>query len=243
MKKISSFALSLLLLPVLTAAQLGPSGKSMTWVERTPAAGGHFFRLWAPDDLPATYEPKIAITENCDGALNGGKLTINGSDELVCDDDIGGLADTPTPTPTGPTPTPTNTPTPTPTATPISANVFMRAACFQIGKDTGSVLVDGDDNAIGIPNDTGFTWTVTKASCRSDAASSDPTVMLRRNDGSVADMLSGNLTCDNDRDGGTTTSFSGSENVIADGDTIPINVVTAGGVAKVATVCVAYTVP
>jgi hypothetical protein len=124
---------------------------------------------------------------------------------------------------------------------------------FMIGADSGSVLVDGDDQPTGWANLLGGGFTIDEVWCEADAGS--PTVMLVRDDGSPQNMFSAALTCTSSRACsklGATTSADGStscvatleaaEDTLAVGDLIDYQIVSAGGTAKRITFMVRGTV-
>jgi len=117
---------------------------------------------------------------------------------------------------------------------PVSTRQFV----FVLGADNGAVLVDGDDQKQIWWNNLGSTATITKVGCICDGGT--PTVMIQRDDGSAANILSGDLSCTTT--GATTTSFVSGENVISDGHKIDFVIQAAGGVAKRLTLTGTYTV-
>jgi len=117
---------------------------------------------------------------------------------------------------------------------PVSTRQFV----FVLGADNGAALVDGDDQEQIWWNNLGSTATITKVGCICDGGT--PTVMIQRDDGSAANILSGDLSCTTT--GATTTSFVSGENVISDGHKIDFLIQTAGGVAKRLTLTGTYTV-
>jgi hypothetical protein len=112
-----------------------------------------------------------------------------------------------------------------------------RAITYLGGCDTCSVLADTDDQKMIYLNVVG-PMTITSVKCFSDAGT--PTINIQRDDGSPADVLSSALSCSTS--GGTSTSFNGSENILALNDKLDFVMVTAGGVAKRVTVVITATV-
>lgn len=110
---------------------------------------------------------------------------------------------------------------------------------FYMGADNGEVLADADDAPTCFWNQLGYAITITECCAESDGGT--PTIMLQRDDGTPADIFAANLTASTS--GACTTSFSGSENVVADDEKVDCNTVTAGGVAKRWALHCRYTVP
>lgn len=106
------------------------------------------------------------------------------------------------------------------------------------GTGASSALQDTDDEAASCLNKWGVTWTVTYVGCWANAGS--PTVMITKTGGN--NVLTGNLTC------GTTSWASGSltattaDKQTADGGTVDVNVVSAGGAASNIRVVIAGTI-
>lgn len=97
-------------------------------------------------------------------------------------------------------------------------------ATFEIvfANDRDGALLDTDDRPKIYPN-LGGTKTITQVKCWTDTGTS--TINLQRDDGSAANILASNLVCSTS--GASTTSFSGSENVISTGHNIDFVMVTA----------------
>jgi hypothetical protein len=108
---------------------------------------------------------------------------------------------------------------------------------FIIGADTGDALADTADQAGIYVNRLGRSITITEVWCQSDGGT--PTIQLQKDDGSVTDMLSSNLSCSTS--GATTTTFVSGENVVANTDKINYLTKTAGGTAKRITVFIKFT--
>ena len=106
------------------------------------------------------------------------------------------------------------------------------------GTGTSSVLQDTDDEVASCLNKYGVTWTVTYVGCWANAGS--PTVMITKTGGN--NVLTGNLTC------GTASWASGSltgttaDKQTADGGTVDVNIVAAGGTATNIRVVIAGTI-
>jgi hypothetical protein len=98
------------------------------------------------------------------------------------------------------------------------------AATFEIvfHNDRDGGLADTDDRAKIYPN-LGGTKTITQVKCWTDTGTS--TINLQRDDGSAANILASNLVCSTA--GASTTSFSGSENIVAVDQNIDFVLVTA----------------
>jgi hypothetical protein len=100
---------------------------------------------------------------------------------------------------------------------------ITRQLTFPVGTDDGAALVDTQDYPVVWRNHFGFTFTITAIYCETDTGSSR--INLTHNDGSPAAISASNLDCATTE--ATSTSFSGSENVIADGQAIGFTMVTA----------------
>jgi len=131
------------------------------------------------------------------------------------------------------------------TLTNFVANEHTSVGQFGIlmGADNGSELVDGDDQPTMYANLLGFSVTIVKVWCESDAGT--PSINLQRDDGSAADILSSDLTCstagvDSCAAGCDVDTIAAAEDTLADGDIVDFVVATAGGVAKRVTVIVKY---
>lgn len=101
------------------------------------------------------------------------------------------------------------------------------AETFEIvfGIDRDGALLDTDDRAKIYPN-LGGTKTITQVKCWTDPVTGGTsTINLQRDDGSAANILSSNLVCSTA--GASTTTFSGTENVISTGHNIDFVMVTA----------------
>lgn len=109
------------------------------------------------------------------------------------------------------------------------STTITETRCARIGSDTGSVLVDADDEKDVWINDTGATITLTQIKCKSDSGT--PTINVTKN--GASNIPSANITCSTT--GGTQAGFS--SNTLANGDAIDIWTATAGGAAKRITVC------
>lgn len=82
--------------------------------------------------------------------------------------------------------------------------------------------------------------TITEVCCEVDAGTT--TINLRRDDGSPADMLVGDLTCATAIANGCTTTFATSQAALATGQQIDF-VLVSNAAAKRVNVVVTYTVP
>jgi len=76
----------------------------------------------------------------------------------------------------------------------------------------------------------GRALTITSVRCETDAGS--PTVMLQRNDGTAANMLTGNITCTTDRGGAAGTIDTAEDNIAAT-DTVDFLMVSASTANRV----------
>lgn len=138
----------------------------------------------------------------------------------------------------------------------VPANVANRTACYVAGGDNASAaLADADDQNDYWINDTGGTMRVTRVWVQSDAGT--PIINIQRDDGTAANILTSNLTAATgngacaDSSGGSmsvrggsitcTNSISATERDLAVGHALNFVMVTAGGTAKRATVCVQLT--
>jgi len=108
-----------------------------------------------------------------------------------------------------------------------------RAITYLGGCDTCSPLADTDSQRTIYFNTVG-PMTVMSVTCFSDAGT--PTINLKRDDGSPANILTSDLSCS--PSGTTTTSFSLSESVINLNDKLDFVMVSAGGTAKRVTVSI-----
>jgi hypothetical protein len=122
------------------------------------------------------------------------------------------------------------------TAGHVAASLDTREIVFRLGSDTGSALVDGDDEATIFRNSIAA-MTITEVWCESDAGT--PSINLQRDDGSPANILSSNLTCTTS---GATGTIDTNEDNLAVGDKIDFVMVTAGGTAKRVTVAIKATI-
>lgn len=104
---------------------------------------------------------------------------------------------------------------------------------------TISTLVLFDINvALSVSNDIpsimpnrGSAFTVTEVCCEVDAGTT--TVNLQRDDGTPANILSADLTCNTDLNSGCTTTFSGSEASIANTNKVDFLLVTNGSAKRI----------
>ena len=119
----------------------------------------------------------------------------------------------------------------------LSASTALRTRGINYiaGCDSCSALVDGDDQRNFYQNVIG-SMTVQEVRCFSDAGT--PTVMIQRDDGSLANLLAANLSCQPTAGGGSTTTFNGTEANLTLNDKLDFLVVSAGGVAKRVTIVI-----
>lgn len=121
----------------------------------------------------------------------------------------------------------------------VSAALRTRQVHFKVwGTGASSVLQDTDDELSIFNNQLGSGITITEVVCESDTGT--PSIQLQRDDGSAADILGSALSCATTP--ASTTTFSGTENQIADGHRLDFLVATAGGAAHWVAVTVVYTV-
>jgi len=114
-----------------------------------------------------------------------------------------------------------------------ASTLRARAVTYLAGCDSCGPLTDADDQRTFFVNVVGA-MTIAEVRCFSDAGS--PVINLQRDDGTPANILSSNLTCSTT--GASSTSFSGSENVLNLDDRLDFVMVTAGGAARRATVVI-----
>jgi len=120
----------------------------------------------------------------------------------------------------------------------VAAILKTRQFGFMLGADGGAVLTDADDQPTIFFNSLGQGITITNVWCDCDGGT--PIIQLQKDDGSPANILTGNLTCASGS-GASTTNFVSGENAIASTNRVDFVMVTAGGTAKRVTVSVAYT--
>ncbi len=106
------------------------------------------------------------------------------------------------------------------------------------GTGTSSVLQDTDDEVASCLNKYGVTWTVTYVGCWANAGS--PTVMITKTGGN--NVLSGNLTCGTASWATGSLTGTGADKQTADGGTLDVNIVSAGGTATNLRVVIAGTI-
>lgn len=94
------------------------------------------------------------------------------------------------------------------------------------GSGASSVMMDADDQPAIWSNHSGRSMTITNVWCETDSATS-LTIQLQKNDGSLTNMLSSNLSCTSSE--ATTSTFVSGENVVADGNRVNYLTVSAGG--------------
>jgi hypothetical protein len=123
-------------------------------------------------------------------------------------------------------------------------NVPLRPIGVYVGGPEGSALTDSQDTPSCFVNQSGKSFTIVECCAAVDSTTGSPAFMFQRDDGSAANLLSGNLAGSTSTGGGCTSSFSGSENVIADAQEVDCNIATAGGTAKYANLtCWGYFAP
>jgi hypothetical protein len=106
----------------------------------------------------------------------------------------------------------------------------IKSLTFLIGSDAGAALADTDDQPTVWRNNVAA-MTLTEVWCESNAGT--VIINLQRDDGSAANVLSSNVSCDT---GGELGTISASEDNFAVGDKLDFVMVTAGGTAKRVTV-------
>src|SRR5439155_25194263 len=95
------------------------------------------------------------------------------------------------------------------TSLPVSPNLLVRGITYLAGCDSCGVLTDADDQRAIYMNVIG-TMTINSITCFSDAGA--PVINIQRDNGVRANVLNADLTCSTT--GSTSTSFSGSENIL-----------------------------
>jgi hypothetical protein len=113
----------------------------------------------------------------------------------------------------------------------------IRAITYLAGCDTCSVLADADDQKTIFVNLIGG-MTINSVTCFSDAGS--PIVNVQRDNGTAANILTGDLTCS--PAGATSTSISPGQSTLNLNDQVHFVMATAGGAAKRVTVIIKTTV-
>lgn len=106
------------------------------------------------------------------------------------------------------------------------------------GSGTASALQNTDDELAIWYNSLGQGVTITSVSCLTDSANAT-TIQLQKNDGSVTDMLSSNLSCSSTR--ASTTGFVSGENAMASTTGLDYLTVAAGASTTWVSVTVTYT--
>ncbi|MFB3921599.1 MAG: hypothetical protein ACE145_07745 [Terriglobia bacterium] len=122
------------------------------------------------------------------------------------------------------------------TAAHVAASLDTREILVRIGSDTGSALVDGDDEATAFRNSIA-PMTITEVWCESDAGT--PSINLVRDGAGGGYVLSSNLSCSTT---GQTGTIDTNQDNLATGDKIDFVMASAGGVAKRVTVAIKATV-
>ena len=115
----------------------------------------------------------------------------------------------------------------------LSPAARVRGITYLAGCDSCSILTDADDQRTIYVNLIG-SMTIGEVTCFSDAGT--PSINLQRDDGSPVDILSSDLVCSTS--GATSSTFSGSENLLVLNDKLNFVMVSAGGTAKRATVVI-----
>ncbi|MGA2000257.1 MAG: hypothetical protein ABSG52_09700 [Terriglobales bacterium] len=124
-------------------------------------------------------------------------------------------------------------------ATTMRTGLNVRTCELHIwGTGTSSVLQDTDDEVASCLNKYGVTWTVTYVGCWANAGS--PTVMITKSGGN--NVLSGNLTCGSASWASGSLTGTTADKQTADGGTVDVNIVSAGGAATNIRVVIAGTI-
>ncbi|MBZ5513086.1 MAG: hypothetical protein LAN70_18210 [Acidobacteriia bacterium] len=124
-------------------------------------------------------------------------------------------------------------------ATAMRTGLNVRTCELHIwGTGTSSVLQDTDDEVASCLNKYGVTWTITYVGCWANAGS--PTVMITKTGGN--NVLSGNLTCGTASWASGTLTGTTADKQTADGGTLDVNIVSAGGTATNIRVVIAGTI-
>jgi hypothetical protein len=128
----------------------------------------------------------------------------------------------------------------------LNAAALTRAITYLAGCDTCSVLQDTDDQKTIYQNvlPSPAHLVINSVTCYADAGTLNvnaPTINLQRDDGSPANVLASDLQC-LPGGGNSSSSFSGTENIMNPNDKLDFVMTTAGGVAKRVTVVITATV-
>lgn len=107
---------------------------------------------------------------------------------------------------------------------------------FLLGADNGSALTTADDQKSIWINTTGRTVVLTSVSIQCDATDASTSFNIQNNDGSAANILTSDVTCNTTTQSGT---ISATEGIIAAGSSIDLLTVTAN-TAKRMTIIVRY---
>lgn len=113
--------------------------------------------------------------------------------------------------------------------------------CEVVVGDPGAsspVLADDNDTPAVCTNTTGATFTITAVKCRANTGT--PSINPIITGGSSTSILSSALSCGN---GSFTTGTLSGTPTQTNGQTIDVNIVTAGGAARVITVLIERTLP
>jgi hypothetical protein len=106
------------------------------------------------------------------------------------------------------------------------------------GSGANSILQDTDDEVASCLNKYGATWTITYVGCWANAGS--PSVMITKTGGN--NVLSGSLTCGTASWASGTLTGTTADKQTADGGTVDVNIVAAGGTATNIRVVIAGTI-
>jgi hypothetical protein len=106
--------------------------------------------------------------------------------------------------------------------------------------DVANIIATSTDIPSVLVNRSGGGWTIAEVCCEVDSGTT--TINLQRDDGSAANILSSDLTCNTAIASGCTTTFSGSEASIANANQVDF-VLVSNSAGKRINVAIKYTVP
>jgi hypothetical protein len=106
--------------------------------------------------------------------------------------------------------------------------------------DVANIIATSTDIPSVLVNRSGGGWTIAEVCCEVDSGTT--TINIQRDDGSAANILSSDLTCNTAIASGCTTTFSGSEASIANANQVDF-VLVSNSAGKRINVAIKYTVP
>ena len=109
----------------------------------------------------------------------------------------------------------------------VSPSALIRGVVYLAGCDTCSVMADTDDQQDFYVNVIG-PLTVLSVACYTDSGT--PSINVKRDDGSAANILTSNLSC---LTGGATGTIDTNEDDIAEGEKLDFDLVSAGGAKRI----------